>query len=89
MKLRIVPISLLALLLLSSGCNAVEKKENYSCYWKENYSKKYEWVSAKSVYKGATNKKKCFELDSCDGGLGKSGGCYKWSSGPNAKRQAW
>jgi hypothetical protein len=36
------------------------------------------------------DKRKCYEADSCDGGVGKIGaGCYKWSKGVNSKRQSW
>ena len=58
---------------------------NMQCYWMENYSGKYNWVPFKYADKG-----QCYQLDSCDGGKGLSGGgCYKWAAGPNAARQPW
>ncbi|HET7335961.1 MAG TPA: hypothetical protein VFI93_12660 [Rhizomicrobium sp.] len=36
------------------------------------------------------SKRACFAQDSCDGGLGRSGGgCYKWATGPDATRESW
>ena len=65
-------------------------KSQESCYWMENYSKKFEWVLAETVYKRVLTKEECFELDSCDGGKGFSnGGCYKWASSATADREHW
>ncbi len=54
------------------------------CYWMENYSGSYLWVPAKNVYGREVSRDECFELDSCNGGKGKSGGgCYKWATAPD------
>lgn len=60
-----------------------------SCYWMENYSGNYYWIPAsevgviKDIYQ-------CYVLDSCDGGLGRSGGgCYKWAESPDGPRAPW
>ena len=56
----------------------------------ENYSGKFEWVATENFFGEKYNKKECFELDSCDGGLGKSGGgCYKWAETANDPRLVW
>lgn len=37
-----------------------------------------------------SNKQACFAQDSCDGGLGQSGGgCYKWADSADAPAQRW
>jgi len=39
---------------------------------------------------GNFTKHQCFELDSCDGGLGRSsGGCYKWAYSADSERDSW
>ena len=51
------------------------------CYWMENYSGQYQWVPANTVYGREPSREECFELDSCNGGKGRSGGgCYRWSA---------
>jgi len=65
-------------------------KEAPQCYWMENFSGDYKWVSAKEFLGTKYDKRECYEADSCDGGLSQSGGgCYKWSKGANGKRQSW
>lgn len=65
------------------------KCEEYTglrCYWMENTSGNYCWVPAT----WASDKGACYALDSCDGGLGQSGGgCYKWAAGTSAPRHPW
>jgi len=57
-----------------------------SCFWMKN-TPPYPWVPSPQ---GAISKQTCFGLDSCDGGLGQSGGgCYKWSAGPDSPRERW
>ena len=56
------------------------------CYWMENHSGAYCWVP--SPY--SADPERCFQLDSCDGGLGHSGGgCYKWADCSDCERQPW
>jgi hypothetical protein len=65
-------------------------KEAPQCYWMENFSGDSKWVSVKEFLGAKCDKRKCYEADSCDGGLSQSGGgCYKWSKGANGKRQSW
>ncbi|NEO82184.1 DUF4430 domain-containing protein [Moorena sp. SIO4G3] len=57
------------------------------CYWMENYTGNYNWVDAPQ---GNISKQECHKLDSCDGGLGESGGgCYKWAITANGPRIPW
>ena len=57
------------------------------CFWMENYSGKYNWVDAPQ---GDISKQECYALDSCDGGLGQSGGgCYKWAMTADGPRDTW
>ncbi|MDE1465332.1 hypothetical protein [Spartinivicinus poritis] len=56
----------------------------------ENTSGEFKWVDAEAVYGRSLSKYECYELDSCDGGLSKSGGgCYKWATSPDAEREPW
>ncbi|NEQ37391.1 MAG: hypothetical protein F6K40_14410 [Okeania sp. SIO3I5] len=53
----------------------------------ENYTGKYTWVDAPQ---GNVDKEQCYALDSCDGGLGESGGgCYKWAITADSPRIPW
>jgi hypothetical protein len=66
------------------------KKLAAQCFWMENYSGKFTWVSAEAVQQRILTKQECFSLDSCDGGQGGSGGgCYKWANSPEGERFAW
>ncbi len=57
-----------------------------ACFWMQNTSG-YPWVPAPQ---GQISKQDCFNLDSCDGGKGYSGGgCYKWAASKDAPRQPW
>lgn len=76
---------LLCLLIALSPLLAQAKKtapdNQYYCYWMENISGRFEWVPAEvgGIYRGE-GYQRCFELDSCNGGRGDSGGgCYKWA----------
>ena len=65
-------------------------KNEYTCYWMENISGKFEWVIADIIYEEKVSKEYCFNLDSCSGGRGESGGgCYKWAKSANDKQQPW
>ena len=60
------------------------------CYWQEKGSGDKRWVPVSSIYGVALSKYGCYELDSCNGGLGKSRGeCYKWAPSPTAEREPW
>jgi hypothetical protein len=70
--------------------NLVYQIAKPQCFWMENYSGKFKWVPASTVYHKALTKQECFRLDSCDGGQGLSGGgCYKWATSPDAPRMKW
>ena len=58
------------------------KKATASCYWMENYSGKFNWVSVKEELGYDYTEEECLEIDDCDNG----GACYKWAetaNGPN------
>ena len=80
-----------------NGCgtltkNNAPKNDACQCFWMENYSGQYKWVPFESIRatEGKITKTECYALDSCDGGLGHSGGgCYKWALGPENNRVPW
>ncbi|MDY7007517.1 MAG: hypothetical protein SWX82_27190 [Cyanobacteriota bacterium] len=77
------------LMLVISGLAVVDSSlaADAKCYWMENYSGEYNWVDAPQ---GNVSKEECYALDSCDGGLGQSGGgCYKWATAAKADRIPW
>ncbi len=76
---------------LSFNCLASSKNyDGNQCYWMENVSGRYEWVATDVVGFGSFSKEDCFAMDSCDGGLGQSGGgCYKWAKSPQGEREPW
>lgn len=77
---------MLQLTLRDSAARKKEAETSASCYWMENHTGKYHWVP----FPANANKKQCYQLDSCDGGLGLSGGgCYKWARNRNAPRLSW
>lgn len=85
---------LTCLLLLSLTClsfNSLAKtNDGNQCYWMENVSGKYEWVSTEVTGMGALTKDECYSMDSCDGGEGLSGGgCYKWAKSAQSEREPW
>lgn len=54
------------------------------CYWLSNQGAG--WVERPDL----ADAELCFEMDSCSGGVGLSGGgCYKWAIAPNAPASAW
>lgn len=77
-----------AFALIVSACAAFgelgEPRRANACYWLSNVTNQWEaWPEAET-------KQHCYELDSCSGGLGASGGgCYKWSSGPDGPQNRW
>lgn len=62
----------------------VAPAETYACYWLSNEGEG--WVERPDL----ATERQCFEMDSCDGGLGYSGGgCYMWSTAADAPRRPW
>jgi hypothetical protein len=54
------------------------------CYWLSNEGAG--WVARPDL----VDAELCFEMDSCSGGVGLSGGgCYKWAIAPNAPATPW
>lgn len=54
------------------------------CYWLSNEGAG--WMGRPDL----TDAELCFEMDSCSGGVGLSGGgCYKWAISPNAPARPW
>jgi hypothetical protein len=51
------------------------------------------WMTPQGSWQGAPQygtKRQCYEQDSCNGGLGASGGgCYKWAVSPSASAERW
>ena len=83
-------VLLVTIIFSTSGCGENHEKHQKACYWMENYSGNFEWVLAEDIYKKVLTKEECFQLDSCDGGKGLSGGgCYKWASSAIADRESW
>lgn len=81
--------------LIKGKMEALEKSEPSlegakQCYWQEKASGEKRWVPVASIYGVALSKYGCYELDSCNGGLGKGRGeCYKWAPSPTAERDPW
>jgi hypothetical protein len=84
---------ILTFFLFLNSCSSslpFDEEKDVNCYWMENYSGKFEWVSTQDYFGEKYDKKECFGADSCDGGLGKSGGgCYKWAKTANGPRLEW
>jgi len=62
-----------------------------SCFWMENRSGEFKYIPASlgGIYKGG-GREECYHLDSCNEGLGQSGGdCYKWASSAESKGVIW
>lgn len=77
----------LAFALGVSGCAMLgigDHREPKACYWLSNVTNEWqEWPEAPT-------RQRCFELDSCSGGRGDSGGgCYKWAASANAPQNNW
>ena len=86
-------IFLIMFFLFLEGCVSSlspEIEKDTTCYWMENYSGKFEWVATENALGKKYDKEECFNVDSCDGGLGGSyGGCYKWAKTANSPRFEW
>ena len=55
-----------------------------SCYWMESRPP-YNWIQQSRL-----SYEQCYEMDSCSGGLGRSGGgCYKGAQGATCPRNVW
>ena len=90
--IKIKYILIVVIITALTGCSYLQsmREKGANCYWMENYSGKFEWVSTKEALNLEMDKQTCYESDSCDGGRGFSnGGCYKWSKGANGKRLPW
>ena len=73
-----------ALLAATAGCASLPIHSRNACYWMTEDGSR--WVLMSDV----KTKKQCFELDSCSGGQGMSGGgCYKWAPNTDAKARPW
>ncbi|WYD81946.1 MAG: hypothetical protein V8K32_06080 [Candidatus Electrothrix gigas] len=92
MKKRVIKINMIQLfyfiLALSFFVTASSSFANAAqCYWMEN-TEGSSWVDAPQG--NNISKLECYELDSCDGGKGKSGGgCYKWATSADGERMPW
>ena len=77
-------LAAVALAFLATGCVTLPKHERRACYWMTEDGSR--WVDRSDV----ATKAACFELDSCSGGQGMSGGgCYKWSTGADKPGVKW
>ena len=66
-----------------AACASFEQTPR-ACYWLSNINNQWE------VMPSAETRTRCYELDSCSGGLGQSGGgCYKWTTSPSAPQNTW
>ncbi|MBL6664766.1 MAG: hypothetical protein ISQ34_02870 [Rickettsiales bacterium] len=76
--------------LALTACKSLGLFEEPQCYWKENYSGKYKWITSQEAIGESYSKSSCYAADSCSGGLGQSGGgCYKWSVGADGDAISW
>ena len=74
---------------VSLKCASGPIRPEPTCFWMES-KRPYCWVPAEIGFYRGGGKQQCFELDSCDGGLGgSSGGCYKWAYSESSKRIDW
>lgn len=63
---------------------AQQRRRGASCYWMDSRAP-HNWLGRSEHDRNA-----CYAQDSCDGGLGRSGGgCYKWADCPTCKRYPW
>ncbi|MEQ1708866.1 MAG: hypothetical protein ABL864_11125 [Terricaulis sp.] len=86
---RALGISLIAGIALVGALSACATKDEPTaaaaqCYWLSNEGAG--WVARPDL----VDVELCFEMDSCSGGVGLSGGgCYKWATGANAPAVSW
>ena len=73
--------------LCVSACgtlNPFHQQAPAQCYWLSNVTN--QWQARPDV----DTRQLCYQLDSCSGGQGESGGgCYKWTAGPNDPQNRW
>ena len=87
--LKLGVLAIIGMAAAISACSITDKKDaSFSapaaCYWMSNVDS--HWQAMPDV----ETKAQCFEMDSCSGGGGGSGGgCYKWSTGPDARATPW
>jgi hypothetical protein len=54
------------------------------CYWLSNVTNAWQAMPE------ADTRQRCYQLDSCSGGEGQSGGgCYKWTARANDPQNRW
>lgn len=94
-------VSILMLMASLSSCAYFMKHEERrvenvaetalpQCYWMENVTGKYEWVATAVVLGEGYDYQQCYAADSCNGGLGESGGgCYKWADSAQSQAHPW
>lgn len=62
------------------------------CFWMETSSGDFNWIRVEEAF-GLSEKMtqtECYQLDSCEGGEGQSGGgCYKWAESADAEAIQW
>lgn len=87
---KLTCLLVLGLTSLSFSSLAQTNNDGFQCYWMENVSGKFEWVSSEVAGLGPMTKEQCYSMDSCDGGEGMSGGgCYKWAKSAQGDREPW
>ncbi len=85
--LKLSAVFILSIFLTSCFKNLTIPHE---CYWMDCQSGACQWRYASEVLKRNLSEFECYQMDSCDGGLGQSGGgCYKWSILPISKPVGW
>lgn len=84
-------ISLIAMIVITGAVSACATRDGPAapaaaaqCYWLSNEGAG--WVARPDL----ADAELCFEMDSCSGGVGLSGGgCYKWAIGADAPAAPW
>lgn len=91
--MKIIKQTIFILLALSFASCAAKPKAylyNGTCYFFGNQPGRNYWISTVDAFGGQFNKKDCFLADSCNGGVGMSGGgCYKWAKSADAPPESW
>ncbi|MGE0597371.1 MAG: hypothetical protein AB7P07_13490 [Hyphomonadaceae bacterium] len=91
MGARFIAAAAASLIMGLAACVSIPPSESmsradaqFACYWLSNEGAG--WVHRPDL----DTERACFEMDSCDGGLGHSGGgCYMWTRDLNGPRQPW
>ena len=88
--LKMVAFAIVGMAAAISACSMTDKSgashfnASMACYWMSNLDS--HWQAMPDL----ETKTQCFEMDSCSGGEGGSGGgCYKWAAGADAPGQHW